>query len=221
MFAVAQKCKHCGEHLDENDCSLKSAKAGNSTSRDCVRITGHSRREQWKVVTVAVGTTIADRPPRRSVRARLRIRLLLWMNGGETCCWPHTVQSLGHALPALCRTHVGWNDVLLSLCPSLPGLRRRLLPFVVRLVHGYYGTVRLLLYVHVRSAALAFADRSWSVDQDVQEISRFSCMLFLSVRGFLDYAGPSNPLAICVVAVLPSSTRNGVGVLFHRLFEAQ
>src|ERR1700690_4353876 len=77
------------------------------------------------MLTVAVGTTIADRPPRRSVRARLRIRLLLWMNGGEACCWPHTVQSLGHALPALCRTHVGWNDVLLSLCPSLPGLRRR------------------------------------------------------------------------------------------------
>jgi hypothetical protein len=57
-------------------------------------------------ITVAVGTTIADRPPRRSVRARLRIRLLPWMNGGEACCWPHTVQSLGHALPALCRTHV-------------------------------------------------------------------------------------------------------------------
>ena len=29
------------------------------------------------------------------------------------------------------------------------------------------------------------------------------------------------PLAISVVAVLPSSTRKGVGVLFHRLFEAQ
>src|SRR6266849_4633285 len=40
---------------------------------------------------------------------------------------------------------------------------------------------------------MAFADRSWSVNQDVQEISRFSCMLFLSVRGFLDYAGPNNP----------------------------
>src|SRR5215471_2215830 len=43
---------------------------------------------------------------------------------------------------------------------------------------------------------MAFADRSWSTDQDVQEISRFSCMLFLSVRGFLDYAGPCKPLAI-------------------------
>jgi hypothetical protein len=46
-------------------------------------------------------------------------------------------------------------------------------------------------------------------------------MLFLSVRGFLDYAGPSNPLATIVVAVLPSSSRNEVGVLFLRLFEAQ
>jgi hypothetical protein len=33
--------------------------------------------------TVAVGTTIAGRPPHRSVRARLRIRLLPRMNGVE------------------------------------------------------------------------------------------------------------------------------------------
>src|SRR6202521_459493 len=33
---------------------------------------------------VAVGTTIADRPPHRSVRARLRTRLLPRMSGGET-----------------------------------------------------------------------------------------------------------------------------------------
>src|ERR1035438_6295694 len=32
---------------------------------------------------VAVGTTITDRPPHRSVRARWRIRLLPWMSGGE------------------------------------------------------------------------------------------------------------------------------------------
>src|ERR1700693_5337254 len=37
----------------------------------------------------------------------------------------------------------------------------------------------------------AFSDRarSW-LDREVPEVSRFSCMLFLSVRGFLDYAGP-------------------------------
>jgi hypothetical protein len=43
-------------------------------------------------------------------------------------------------------------------------------------------------------------------------------MLFLSVRGFLDYAGPSNPLVINVVAVWPSSNRNGVGILFQTDF---
>src|SRR5436190_21716685 len=35
------------------------------------------------VLTVAVGTIIADRPPHRCVQARLRIRLLPWMSSGE------------------------------------------------------------------------------------------------------------------------------------------
>src|SRR5229473_1037809 len=39
------------------------------------------------------------------------------------CCLPHTVQPLGHALPALCRVHVRLNDVLPRLRPSLPSLR--------------------------------------------------------------------------------------------------
>src|SRR5712692_8274417 len=109
----------------------------------------HLSKREWQAGPgVAVGTTIADRPPHRSVRARLRIRLLPRMSSGNVCL-PHTVQSLGHAFSALCRAHVRLNDVLLSLCPSLPGLRGRL-PFLVRLVHGYYGTVRLLLYGHVR-----------------------------------------------------------------------
>jgi len=97
-----------------------------------------SIRPKW--IVVAVGTTTADRPPHRSVWARLRIRLLPRMRGGKGCL-PHTMQSLGHAFPALCRVHVRLNGVLLSLRPSLPGLRRRP-SFVVRLVHRYYGTVR-------------------------------------------------------------------------------
>src|ERR1035437_5164549 len=36
------------------------------------------------------------------------------------CCLPHTVQPLGHALPALCLVHVRLSDVLPRLCPSLP-----------------------------------------------------------------------------------------------------
>src|SRR5215472_10942694 len=38
----------------------------------------------------------------------------------------------------------------------------------------------------------AFSDRSRPLSsRDAPEISRFSCMLFLSVPGFLDYAGPT------------------------------
>src|SRR6266550_6445924 len=36
-------------------------------------------------IIVAVGTTIADRPPHRSVLARLRIRLLRRMSGVKAC----------------------------------------------------------------------------------------------------------------------------------------
>jgi hypothetical protein len=52
------------------------------------------------------------------------------------CCFPHIVQSLEHAIPALCRVLVRWNDVLLRLCPFLPNFRRRL-SFLVRLVHRF------------------------------------------------------------------------------------
>src|SRR6266849_3140736 len=136
------------------------------------------------------------------------------------CCWPHTVQSLGHALPALCRTHVGLNDVLLSLCPSLPSLRRRLLPFVVRLVHWYCGTVRLLLYVHVRRAVFGLRGpvlitrprRAGDLPVLVHVVSQRARVLRLRRT---EQSPRDN-----VVAVLPSSTRKGVGVLFHRLFEA-
>src|SRR5271154_5701284 len=46
-------------------------------------------------------------------------------------------------------------------------------------------------------------------------------MLFLSVRGFLDYAGPSNPLAIAWLPCCLPPTRNEVGILFYGLFAAQ
>ena len=117
---------------------------------------------------------------------------------------PHTVQSLGHAFPALCRAHVGLNDVLLSLCPSLPGLRGKL-PFLVRLVHRYYGTVRLLLYVHVRRSVYGLRGpvlffrprRTGDLPVLVHVVSQRARVLRLRRT--------NNPLAISVVAVLPSS----------------
>ena len=62
------------------------------------------------------------------------------------------MQSLEHAFPALCRVSAGLNDVLLGPRPFLPNLRRRSL-FFVRLVHRYYGAVRLLQSVRVRRVA--------------------------------------------------------------------
>src|ERR1039457_4357812 len=68
---------------------------------------------------------------------------------------------------------------------------------------------------------VAFADRSWSFVQDVQEISRFSCMLFLSVRGFSDYAGPNSHSRLARLPYCLPPTRNGVGILIYGLFAAQ
>src|ERR1019366_1965101 len=68
---------------------------------------------------------------------------------------------------------------------------------------------------------MAFADRSCSFVQDVQEISRFSCMLFLSVRGFLDYAGPTIHSRLARLPCCLPPTRNGVGILIYGLFAAQ
>jgi len=48
-------------------------------SEDCVWITGHLEM----IHLDAVGTVIAERPPHRSVRARLRIRLPPWMSSEE------------------------------------------------------------------------------------------------------------------------------------------
>jgi len=49
--------------------------------------------------------------------------------------------------------------------------------------------------------------------------SRACC--FLSVRGFLDYAGPVGHSRVTQPPYCPSSLRNGVGILIFRLFEAR
>ena len=111
---------------------------------------------------------------------------------------------LGHAVPALCRAHVRLHDVLLSLRPSLPSLRGRL-PFVVRLVHGYYGTVRLLLYVHVRRSVYGLRGPVLlSKPRHPRALSVLVHVVSQRAR-VLRLRRTDNPLAISVVAVLPSS----------------
>jgi len=63
----------------------------------------------------------------------------------------------------------------------------------------------------------AFADRPRSLaGRGAPEVSRFWCMLFLSVRGFLDYAGPTARSRYRETAVVPSSNQERVGVLILR-----
>src|SRR5438132_6872748 len=119
-------------------------------------------------------------------------------------CFPHTVQPLGHAFPALCRAHARLNDVLPRLCPSLPSLRRRL-PSLVRLVHRYYDTVRLLRHVHVRRsvcglrgpALIVRPRRAGDLPVLVHVVSQRARVLRLRRT--------EQPLAISAAAVLPSS----------------
>lgn len=72
----------------------------------------------------------------------------------------------------------------------------------------------------LRLFALSGRPRS-SFFRGAPAVSRFSCMLFLSVRRFFDYAGPADHSRLSRSAVLPSPLRQKVGVLIQRFFEAQ
>src|SRR6266852_738461 len=135
-------------------------------------------------------------------------------------CVPHTTHSLGHAVPALCREHVGLNDVLHGPCPSLLSLRRRL-PFLVRLVHRYYGTVRLLLYVHVRRSVYGLRGPALIVQpRRAGDLPVLVHVVSQRAR-FSDYAGPNNHSRLAWLSCCLPPYRNGVGILILRLFEAQ
>src|SRR6266446_5698848 len=136
------------------------------------------------------------------------------------CYLPHTVQPLGHALPALCRVHVRLNDVLPRLCPFLPNLRGRL-PFLVRLVHRYCGTVRLLQHVHVRS--MAFGLRGPALIVRPRRAGDLPVLVHVvSQRArFLDYAGPTVHSRLAWLPCCLPPYRNEVGILIYGLFAAQ
>src|SRR5947209_15197017 len=120
------------------------------------------------------------------------------------CYLPHTVQPLGHALPTLCRVHVRLNDVLLCLCPSLPNLRGRL-PSLVRLVHRYYDTVRLLQHVLVRSTAFGLRGPALTVrPRRAGDLPVLVHVVSQRAR-VLRLRRTDSPLAFSVAAVLPSS----------------
>jgi hypothetical protein len=129
--------------------------------------------------------------------------LIVNTNGIASCRTP--AESLAHADPRSVSGACNSGDVLHDPCPSLPNLRRRL-PSLVR---RFTGTTTWSDFSSTCMSALwfmAFADRPWPLHQGVLEISRFSCMLFLSVRGFSRLRRTGQPLAYNATAVLPSSS---------------
>ena len=65
-----------------------------------------------------------------------------------------------------------------SSCTLYSPPSRSSLRSLVRMVHRYYGAIRLLQYVHARRTALAFTGRPSHNAKGALEISRFSSMLF-------------------------------------------
>ena len=90
---------------------------------------------------IAVGTLIAERPPHRTGRARLRHPAPTLDVGGEAYDLPHAVQSVGRALPARCPGRAVLFRVLLGPRPWLHELLDQS-PGLVRPLHSYYGGVR-------------------------------------------------------------------------------
>ena len=104
---------------------------------------------------------------------------------------PHTVQSLGHYVPRSVSGACG-TGTMFSLVCALPS------PTSAEGCPSLFGwftgtTARSDSSRTCMSAVwlVAFADRPRSWDRDIPEVSRFSCMLFLSVRRLLDYAEPT------------------------------
>ena len=92
----------------------------------------------WRTVLVPVGTLITERPPERSVQARLRIRLLRKMSGVEasfgirmqdTGRWDPSVEDWAIFRPLLSRGLTATNQNVAPYRPDLlqgfrPGARR-------------------------------------------------------------------------------------------------
>jgi hypothetical protein len=112
------------------------------------------------------------------------------------------------------------SDVLLQLRPSLPDLRRKS-PSIVQPVHRYYGAVRLLQHVHVRRTALAFTDRPSHFPKAYWRSPGYRACCLVSVPGLFDYAGPDSHSRLTLLPRCLPLSRNRVGILFFRVFEAQ
>ena len=95
-------------------------------------------------------------------------------------------------IPAQSQEHVRLHDVLLQLHPSLPTLRSSL-RCLVRMVHRYYGAVRLLQHVHIRRAALGLHGPAFAnCRRRTGDLPVLVHVVFSACTGSHDYAGPDS-----------------------------
>src|SRR5580658_6763851 len=139
------------------------------------------------------------------------------------CSFPHTLQSLGHSLPALGRSSVRFHDVLLGQGPSLHHLRRRCFHQLCSAASA--GTMPLFDSSPASRPGLRFwLPRPFQLPgwlPDAGEVSRFSCVQFLDVRTALGLRRAWQELfALSFPSVWPSRWEHSVGARYW-LFEAR
>src|SRR6476646_10281358 len=119
--------------------------------------------------------------------------------------FPHTMQSLGHPLPALRRLSVRFHDVLLGHRPSLHHLRRRVFP---ALFGSFAGSPPVFDSSLTCMPGLRFwlpgPTRFLVYAPGVGEVSRFSRVQFLDVRLALGLRRACRQLAFALPPVWPS-----------------
>ena len=137
------------------------------------------------------------------------------------CCFSHTVQSLGHAFPALCQVHVWLSDVLLPSVPFPPQPPQKVLLLCSAgsqvLRHSPTSPTRARPHCGLwpsRAGLGCHTKACWRSPG-----SRACC--FVSVPGFFDYAGPDSHSRITQLPCCLPLLRNAVGILIYPLFEAQ
>src|SRR5208283_3005332 len=111
------------------------------------------------------------------------------MASKRTCCLAHTAQILGHAIYPYCAGGV-WFWPMFSLVRALPSTTSA--EACASLFGGFIGTTARSDPSPAYTSGVglwAFPDRS-PLAGNTEEVSRFSCMQFLSVPGVSDYAGP-------------------------------
>ena len=168
-----------------------------------------------RAILVAVGTPIPRRPPRRSVQAVLPHTALTLDSGGKKIIAAHRAIRGTRELPH-CVGNVS-DRTMFSLVHALPS------PTSAEGYPSLFGWFIGSMAWSDSSEACMPALRLWAfsgrprsgLQRGAPEVSRFSCMLFLGVRGFFDYAGPAGRSRLTRPTVLPSPLRQKVGILIN------